>query len=251
MKRLLGVGLVAAGIVAVGCSKYEKRLDSTLERMKYQQRLDQYLKPAEAGPFRDLGIHLRVPKGMNAAKEVQVVPEEGAFDLVANFADPAAGGGGAQAKEGAPPPQPLRLNVLARVKRKKAPPKKGETPPPEVPRGEFKADVRALLAASLGNPEDAQNKADAAERKRNNEYRRLIFTAGNGNVVRAYLYKIAEYDVALIWNIPPAAERAAATPIDLSLETLAVGPRALNLFQGGSDDEPPAAGTAPGAGTAF
>jgi hypothetical protein len=249
MKRLLGVGLVTALIVAVGCSKYEKRLDSTLERMKYQQRLDQNLKPAEAGKFQELGIHLRVPLGMDPAKEVQVVPEEGVYDLVANFADSAAGG--AQAKEGAAPPQPLRLNVLARVKRKKAPPKKGESPPPEVPRGEFKADVRALLAASLGNPEDAQGKADAAERKRNNEYRRLIFTAGNGNTVRVYFYKVAEYDVALIWNLPPGADRKSGGPIELSLETLAVGPRAQNLFQGGSDDEPVAEGAAPGGGTAF
>lgn len=249
MKRLLGVGLVSALVVALGCSKYEKRLEVTIERMKYQQRLDQYLKPAEGGKFQELGIHLRVPLGMEPAKEVTIVPEEGAFDLVANFAGNA--GGGAQAKEGTPAPQPVRLNVLARVKRKKAPPKKGETPPPEVPRGEFKADVRALLAASLGNPEDAQNKADAAERKRLNEYRRLIFTAGNGNIIRVYFYKQAEYDTALIWNIPPASERNAATGIDLCLETQAVGPRALNLFQGGTDEEMPAEGTAPGGGTAF
>lgn len=250
MKRLLGVGLMAALIVIVGCSKYEKRLDVTIERMKYQQRLDQYLKPAEAGKFQELGIHLRVPQGLDPAREVTIVPEEGLFDLVANFVDNAAAGG-AEAKEGAPPPQPLRLNVLARVKRKKAPPKKGEAPPPEVPRGEFKADVRALLAASLGNPEDAQNKADAAERKRLNEYRRLIFTAGNGNTIRVYFYKQGEYDTALIWNLPPGAERTAATPIDLCLETQAVGPRAQNLFQGGSDDEMPAEGAAPAGGTAF
>lgn len=248
MKRLLGVGLMSALVVALGCGKYEKRLEVTVERMKYQQRLNQYLKPAEGGKFQELGIHLRVPLGMEPAKEVSVVPEEGAFDLVANFADSAGGGG--QAKDGAAA-QPLRLNVLARVKRKKAAPKKGEAPPPEVPRGDFKADVRALLAASLGNPEDAQNKADAAERKRLNEYRRLIFTAGNGNIIRVYFYKQAEYDTALIWNIPPAAERTAATAIDLCLETQAVGPRALNLFQGGSDEEIPAEGAAPAGGTAF
>lgn len=249
MKRLLGVGLVSALVVALGCSKYEKRLEVTVERMKYQQRLDQYLKPAEGGKFQELGIHLRVPLGMEPSKEVTIVPEEGAFDLVANFAGRAPGG--AQAKEGAPAPQPLRLNVLARVKRKKAAPKKGEAPPPEVPRGDFRADVRALLAASLGNPEDAQNKADAAERKRLNEYRRLIFNAGNGNIIKVYFYKQAEYDTALIWNIPPADERNAATVIDLCLETQAVGPRALNLFQGGTDEEIPAEGATPGGGTAF
>ncbi len=251
MKRLLGVGAMSALVLVLvlGCGKYEKRLDVTIERMKYQQRLDQYLKPAEGGKFQELGIHLRVPLDMNPAREVTIVPEEGAFDLVANFAGSAPAG--EQAKEGGAAPPPLRLNVLARVKRKKAAPKKGETPPPEVPRGDFKADVRALLAASLGNPEDAQNKADAAERKRLNEYRRLIFTAGNGNIIRVYFYKQAEYDTALIWNIPPAAERNAATAIDLCLETQAVGARALNLFQGGSDEEVPAAGAAPGGGTAF
>jgi hypothetical protein len=234
MKR---IGVLAASmslVVVLGCGKsYERRLEATLTRMKYQQRLDQYLNPPEEGKFKELGIYLRTPQPMSPAQQPGLAADPGAYELIATFLDL----GGAEAKGDEAPPG-IRLHVLARVKRPKKAPKKGEPPPPaEAPRGDFISDVRSLLAGELGNNEGALSGTPKADTKRSNAYKRVIFTAGNGDIIKAYFYKLDIYDVALIWDIPTAAEKATSTGVELCLESFAVGSRAANLFQGGTDDE--------------
>jgi hypothetical protein len=71
-----------------------------------------------------------------------------------------------------------------------------------------------------------------------------VFTASNGDVIRTYFYKSGDYEVALVWDIPSGQERSAAmtTGSELTLESLATGPRALTAFQGGDADEAVAQG---------
>jgi hypothetical protein len=173
------------------------------------------------------------------------------FELIATFLD-TRGAAPAQGAEAAPAPAGLRLHVLARVKRKKAAPKKGEAPPPEVPRGDFVMDVRQVLASELGNPEEALNKGLDSSTQGKNAFKRLIFTAGNGDYIRAYFLKQDIYEVALIWDVPPAVDKATANGVRYCLESFAVGPTALARFQGRSEDEGEVSeGAAPAGGQAF
>jgi hypothetical protein len=144
----------------------------------------------------------------------------------------------------------LRLHVLARVKRKKAAPKKGEVPPPESPRGDFVEDIRRVLASELGNPDDATNRPLENSTQGNNAFKRLIFTSGTGEYIRTYFLKQDIYDVALIWQVPQAVDKSSANGVRYCLESFAVGPRALARFQGRTEDEgePAEGGGAPAAG---
>jgi hypothetical protein len=239
MKRLGAVAASIGLVLAAGCSKsYEKRLEATLNRMKYEQKLDQYLKPAETGKFQELGIYLRPPKNLEPASQPMLAVDPGAYELIASFLD-TSGGTPAKGAEAAAAPAPagLRLHVLARVKRKKPAPKKGETPPPESPRGDFVADVRQVLASELGNPDDALNKALDNSTQGRNAFKRLIFTAGNGDFIRAYFLKQDAYEVALIWDVPQAVDKASANGVRYCLESFATGPAAIDRFQGKTDDE--------------
>jgi hypothetical protein len=244
MRRLLALAASVSLVVILGCGKsYERRLEATLTRMKYQQRLDKYLNPPEEGKFKELAIYLRTPKSMSPAQQPGLAVDPGAYDLIATFLDL----GGASANAAEAPQAGIRLHVLARVKRPKKAPKKGEPPPPpESPRGDFMADVRSVLASELGNSEAALSGTPKADTKRTNAYKRVIFTAGNGDIIKAYFYKMDVYDVALIWDIPTAVEKETSTGVELCLESFAVGNRAVNLFQGGTDDD--LAGEAGGGG---
>lgn len=256
MRRSAALAASIGLVLLAGCGKsYEKRLEATLNRMRYEQKLDQYLKPAETGKFQDLGIFLRLPKGLDKATQPGLTVDPGAFEIAESFLDTT--GGGAASKDGtATPAAGLRLHVLARVKRKKAAPKKGEAPPPEVPRGNFEADVRQVLANDLGSPDDALNKPLENNTQRNNAYKRLIFTAGNGDFIRAYFSKQGDYEVALVWDVPQAVDKSSANGVRYSLESFATGLTALARFKGGSDDEGSAGeeggpGAAAGGGQAF
>jgi hypothetical protein len=241
MTRLLavltGTGLTLA--LAVGCSgRYEYRLEKTLDQMKYQQRLDQFLNPAETGAFQELGIFLRTPMPMQKAQQNVGLPsvDPAQYEIVSTFVDSASR---------------ARLHVLSRVKRPKKPPaKKGEAPPVEVPRGEFVADVLALLAQDLGNPE-ATAAAPKADKKGINDFRKLVFKDSSGNDTQVYFSKVDIYDTALVWVVPPAAEKGLATGRDLALEVFSVGPRALNKFRGGTDDDFVEGAAVEGAGQPF
>ncbi len=252
MKRPWAVVPSILVVLAFGCAKrYEYRVNQTLSLLRYEQRLNQFLVPPEAG-YRELGIYLRPPRPLSKAQQNLGLPSvnPAQYELVATYAD--LGGGAADKKSAS---SALRLYVLARVKRPKKPPKKGEAPPAEAPRGDFASDVRALLAADFGNAD--VNKTDTvpvkSDKERSNEYKKLVFKASNEDNIRVYFYKQDIYDVALIWDVPGTAEKApeTVTGIGLCLESLAVGPKALRKFEGGGDEEsagPAAEGGAAGAG---
>lgn len=244
-----GVGLM---LLAAGCGRsYEKRLEATLTQMKYQQKLDQYLSEPAGDPLKSLGIYLRTPKGMSMATQPGLAADPSQYELNATFLG--EGGGGAAEKGGEAPAPVLRLHTLARVKRPKRAAKKGEPPPPEpAPRGKFIDDVRQLLAAELGNPEEALTKAAQDDTQKNNKFKRVLFGAGNGDTIKVYFFKEGESEVALIWAIPPSVDKSSANGVRYCLESLAVGPKAQRMFQGGSDEEDASSeGGAGGGGQVF
>jgi hypothetical protein len=242
-KRLCATFLTACLVLVVGCGKsYSDRMERTLDRLREQQRFDQFLITApQDGKFKELKIFVRPPKPMEISKTFGLTEEPGRYDLTETFlaipkADP-------QAKEGTPPPDPnavFRLHVLARLKKtKKAATKKGVPPPPEpaVPRGEFTADVRTLLATDTGGGETALTAALKNDSKKPNQYKRLIFPASNSDVIKVYFYKQGDYDVALVWDIPPGQDKPTATGVELCLKSFAVGRKAELAFAGESDEE--------------
>lgn len=254
MKRLLAITLSGAFVLMLGCSQsYEVRLNKTLEQLRYMQRLDQYLQPAAAGQFQELAIFLRPPKPLQEAQAkalVGLTEEPGRYDLAVSFlgqppAAPKAEGGQQppqqpQANQGTPP-RIIRLHVLARVKMAKRPgaatAKKAEEAPVEavVPRGDFVTDVRTLLASDYGAGEEVLSEPLKNDKKKSNDYKRLVFPApSNGDDIRVFFYKQGEYDVALIWDIPPDQVKSptVTTGMELCLEILAVGPRAQRAFSG-------------------
>jgi hypothetical protein len=257
MRRTVALLVSATLVVLVGCGRsYNDRVEATLTRMRYQQRLDQNLAPAQTGSFQELGVYFRPPKALSPAQQPGLSVGEGLFDIQQTFLDLS---GGEQVKD-QPPARPLRLHVLGRVNRKKPAAKKKDAAPepqPAVPRGEFVADVRSVLASDLSSQEALDNPVQT-DKKRSNEFKRLIFNASNGDAVRVYFYKQAEYDLAFIWDIPPGQEKSPAmtTGAELAMESMAVGPRAVNAFQSGTVEDDlieaaPAGGEGAAAGQAF
>lgn len=226
MKRTLALGLVASLVVGFGCgyNSYEKRLENTLDEMRYIQRLDDSLIPPPEGPFKDFPMYIRPPKGMTLSSNFVMTADlpAGQFDLAASFI-----GEGAESRR--------MLHVLARRKAAKPAQQKGAPPPPEpVPQQPFNDAVVGVLRAVYGDSEALAAPQYQKETKRQNAYNRLIFTAANGNIIRVYLYKKDTYDVALIWDTPAGQEKdaAATNARDLTLQSFAVGRKAQNAFAG-------------------
>lgn len=247
MRRLAALAVTTTLVLAVGCGKsYEKRLNITLDRLRYLQTLDLYLSPAVQGEFAQNQVFLRPPKPLPSEPSKTLVglsAEPGLYDLASTFFGNVEAPAADQGKE-APAPSVLRLHVLARIKRKAAR-KKGE-PAPEVTaqRGDFLADTRNLMADQLGGGEVVLNATPKADTQRKKQYKRLLFTNGIDNhSIRAYFYKEGPYDVALIWDLPPDLNKSAQvnTGIRYCLETFAVGEKAENAFKGavGEDDAAP------------
>lgn len=255
--RILCTLTTALFLCALGCGQqsYEARLERTITRMRYQQRLDQFLNPPTKGAFEEMHIYLRSPKPMQLSPNFGLTDEPGRFDLAATFlAIPPAPA--ATADEAAPAPDPnavLRLHVLARVKQPKKAKKKGEPPAPQpaTPRGDFITDVRTLLAADTGAGEGV-NQAPKPDKKGSNDFKRIVFNAANGNSIMVYFYKQGEFDVALVWDVPVAMSKSSLTGRELCLGSFSVGRKADANFAGPIDDDgtgsPPAPGAAGGAG---
>src|SRR3982751_5112095 len=119
MQRATALLVTAGAVLLGGCGvqSYNRRLEFTLENLKYRQRLDQYLAdaPTEA-QFKDFPLFVRPPKGMELAKTITMADlPPGQYDLAASFLGKTNGS----------------LHILARKKAvKKAAPKKNEPPPP-------------------------------------------------------------------------------------------------------------------------
>ncbi|MEO6807614.1 MAG: hypothetical protein ABI353_00685 [Isosphaeraceae bacterium] len=251
MRRILALSLSASLVCVLGCGtdSYNRRLEHTLNDLKYRQRLDQYLSPPAQDQFQGLAIFLRPPKPLVPSKEFQLPTTPGLFDLTTSFYDPAS----------KPKSPGLRLHVLARRKVKKAPPKKGAPPPePEVPRGDFRQDVQVLLASELGATEENFLKFQDMTAKNKTAFKRLTFTSPilNNDQIRVFLYtnKRDNYDVALIWDIPPGVEKT--PPVtegqELTLGSFATGAKASQQFaNGASEDEAAPGAVGASAPTAF
>ncbi|GAC1475881.1 MAG: hypothetical protein NVSMB9_29220 [Isosphaeraceae bacterium] len=236
MRRAL-VLMFALGLPLIGgCvgRSYEVRLDKTLADMRYRKRLDDNLMPAPSkGKFNDNLIYLRPPKSLEGpAKEFTLtVLEPGRFDLSESFFE--------QDKQ--------NLHVLARVKRPKTAAKKGApAPPPPPSRGDFTADVLAVLSSVYNVDLDSAKAKE--ESKRTNKFKHLAFEA-NGKDIQVYLYgsKTTPYEVALIYEYPKTERDNLVSKIELSLGSFEVGERARRAFSGSETvDESTEGSGAPG-----
>jgi hypothetical protein len=257
--RILTTLCTAMFLTALGCGQqsYEDRLERTITRLRYEQRLDQFLNPPAEGAFKDMSIYLRSPKPMQLSPNFGLTEEPGRYDLTATFLALPKAASSASDEAGPDPSTAFRLHVLARVKKAKSARKKGEAAPPEpaTPRGEFITDVRGLLASDTGAG-DGVNQDPKSDKKGSNEFKRIVFTAANGNNILVYFYKQDIYEVALVWDVPEALAKgpAALTGRDLCLESFSVGRKAAANFAGPIDDDgsgnPEGSGAAGGAGGA-
>jgi hypothetical protein len=246
MRRVPASLITATLLLAWGCGRYsyELRLEATLARMKYRQRLDQFLGPPPSdAKFQELQVFLRPPKGMDLTKEfVMAAVTPGAYDLLASFVGQSQGSS-------------RSLHLLARRKTaKKAAGKAAPTPEPAVERGPFEQDVVTLLAGVYGANEALQQPNFQTDKKGGNSFRRLTFKASNNNDVWVYFYKKEPHEVALVWDLPPdaAKDNALRTARDLCLQSFAVGERARAAFGGDISEEGAPAGPAgPGGATPF
>ncbi|WP_422926266.1 hypothetical protein [Singulisphaera sp. PoT] len=227
MRRVLATLGTASLLLAAGCGlqSYEKRIDLTLEKMKYEERLNRMLMPADtSGKWQEMNIYLRAPKDMAAAKEFLLPPTEpGKFDLEKSFFD--------QSKQ-------QSLHVLARTKKAKAAAgkKKAATPADTADRSNFSRDVITVLTTAFSPPDEVTNAMFKPETKKNNEFKQATLTLPD-KVIKTYLYKKEPYDVALIFEIPTAEVSNLTGKMNLSLESFATGKKAENALKGNTSED--------------
>jgi hypothetical protein len=240
--------LAAAGLlIAVGCGRsYEDRLQQTLERMKYEKRLNDNLEPApkkEDGKFHEAQIFVRPPKGLAFSKDGFTLStlEEGKFDLAASFTG----------EKGS-------LHILARKKVPKgAAKKKGQPEAEAVPRGEFIPDVVAVLNPIFSTEVDTSKMKEVTKKGSvgvGNKFKAIpTFEVANGENVQVYFYgaKTDVHQVALIFQYPKADHAKLTSQIELCLESFAVGERAARAYRGGSDEEGAEGGESGSGGAPF
>ena len=224
MKRVVTVVLGAGLVLVLGCGtqNYEYRLEHTIEKMKYQKRLDDNLTGAATkGTLERFQIFVRPPKDMAPTKAFQLaVIEPGRFDVEQSFMEP----------------EKQSLHILARVKQPKTPGKKGAPKAEQTPRGDFTTDIvdllRTVYAVEI-------NTGDFKEEKRADnsfKYKMLDLNAKN---VQIYLYgsKSSPYEVALIFEYPKTEHNSVNPKIGLCLEAFATGQKAKLAFAGGDVEE--------------
>ena len=232
MRGVLVMLAATALITASGCggARYEHRLEETLDNWRYKKRLDDNLIAAPKGTkFESYHIFVRPPQSLKGpSKEFLLgVQEPGKFELTESFLE-----GNKQS-----------LHVLARVKAPKDPASKKKAaakPEDAVVRGEFSADVIAILNSVYGVELDlAKAKEESKGQKIKNSYKHLFFEA-NGKDVHVYLYgkKDAIYNVALIFEYPKSESKTLASKIELCLESFTTGTRAQKAYSGAvTEDE--------------
>jgi hypothetical protein len=267
--RRIGIILASAGlVVAWGCAgSYDKRLDKTLEDMKYRKRLDDMLMPAPSdGKLKDWLIYVRPPKNLQQAREFLLLPPEAdKYDLAASFLE-SAGSTASPTPSDQPPAagEPAKaaelpkqsLHIAARVKRPKNPAVKKKAPEP-ANRREFTTDLLAMLNSAYAPPAEVTldkfkvtTKGRPTSSKKN-EFRQYQFPVG-GKYVQVYIYapRNDPYEVALIFEYPSTEHASLAGKIDLCLESFAVGEKARAAFSGGVSETAEPSG-APAGGVAF
>jgi hypothetical protein len=140
------------------------------------------------------------------------------------------------------------LHILARVKRPKNPSAKKKAEPAN--RGDFNADVLALINAAYSPPTPLTLDKFKETKKKNNVFRYHAFAVGGKNV-QVYLNggKTDPYEVALIFEYPSTEHSNLYSKVELCLESYATGQMARRSFSGTIGPETPAeAGAAPAAG---
>ncbi len=235
MRRVSAMLLSASFMIACGCGKpaYDKRLEATIEKIRYQAELNKKLSlpPATTdGKFVEMQVFVRPPKGDTYIKTFFLgEPTPGIFDLTESFTDKATG---------------HAFHTIARVKQAKKAPAKGQpaaAAEPAVARGEFTADLLAFLQQVYGAADEIQPAKLKNEKKKNNDFRKLSFvTTGANNVsttVQVFIYKKEPHDVALVFVMPTANVAKQLSTIDLCLESFAVGNKAKSAYSGGASEE--------------
>ncbi len=246
MRRLLVVTLVTSVVVGLGCGgSYQKRVASHMDKLRYQQRLDQFLQQHDADLLAK-GIYLRPPKPLVLAQAFGLSTSEGMFDATATFLDQTPAPDAEKKKAAATDSRRLRLHILARITRPQAAAKKGEEPPqPTIERGEFQADIRSLLSGDMNSAEAQTNGVKKvthgpASSSQTNEFSELTFNSSTDELVKVDFYEPSgPYKLALVWVIPPDKQGSPTmtTGSILTLESLAVGPRAEAKSRGADVDE--------------
>jgi hypothetical protein len=230
MKRAFAIVASACLILAMGCSNYDKRLDTTLEEMRYRKRLDDNLLPAATkGKLEELQIFVRPPKTLKGPTQTfaWTVIEPGRFDLENSFID--------QDKLES-------LHILVRVKKPKAPAstKKGAAAKEAVPRGDFTTEVIDLIKSVYGADLEVNKfKPDVKNHgNRSNDFKATTLDLPPKEV-QIYLYgdKNGPYEVALIFDYPKEEKKNIDSKIRLSLEAFAVGDAARREFNSGGEGD--------------
>ena len=211
-------------LLVVGCTQnYDYRMEQTLDRMKYEQRLNENLMPPVAkGKLEELLIYLRPPRELAGPTQTfqMTVVEPGKFDVESTFIEP----------------EKQSLHVLARVDRPKAAAKKAPAAAEAVPRGEFNADVVDLIRNVYGVDLNLSQFKEVTKQKNTFKANTLDL---NAKKVEIYLYgsKTTPHKVALIFEYPKAAENTVSPKIGLCLESFLTGEPARLAFAGGEVEE--------------
>ncbi len=241
MRRFPRFLAMTALLFAGGCGakSYDLRLEHTVDRMKYEKRLNDNLMPAPSKDgLEQFAIFVRPPKSLAFSKVFLLGDlEPGKFDVAESFTEK----------------NKQSLHVLAWVKQKEAPNKKkaakaAKAAPRDVNR--FVDEVVSVLNQSYGVEldkaklkEDSKKDFSGVE----NVYKKLAF-AGNGKEVQLYLNMVkgAPYQVAMIFEFPKAESAALSQKIELCLGAFATGERAKRKYSnGGVEEEGEQATTAP------
>jgi len=230
MKRAFAIVASTCLILAMGCSDYDKRLDTTYEEMRYRKHLDEnLLPPATKGKLEELQIFVRPPKNLKGPTKTfaWTVIEPGRFDLENSFIDQDKG---------------ESLHILVRVKKAKAPAstKKGAATKEAVPRGDFTTEMIDLIKSVYGaDLESNKFKPDVKKHgNRSNDFKSHTMDLPPKEV-QIYLYgdKNGPYEIALIFDYPKEGKKNIDSKIRLCLEAFAVGEAARHAFSGGGEGE--------------
>lgn len=236
MKRFAIAVATCATVLVAGClgeAEYNRRLEGTLTRLKYEKTLDTFLGPPETAKFKENQVYLR--PAMPLARDPQLLiqlPQGVTFDLAESFS-------GAATSDGQPAALPIRLLVFSSFKKPPAAAtkKKAQQAPAPAQRDKaFEPAVRSLLATTYGNPDVVGMKSETVN-ARGRSYKRIRFNSGSGNAVRAYFYDGGNHNVALVVDVPGALanSKTANKGTDYMLESMSVGNAATAAFDGRSE----------------
>lgn len=237
MKRARAMLISFGMLLAVGCGmkNYDYRIEQTLDRMKYERRLNENLGEAVKGKLEEHNIYVRPPKGLSGPTQTFqfAVLEPGQFDVANTFL------------EG----DKHSLHVLAWIDKPKAAAKKGapQAPPPRGNFDQFKQVVVEMIRNATGAEIDItqfkQESKQLKDRRQSNAFLTKTLDL-NAKEMQIYLYgpKASPYKIALIFEYPKAEKNAMAPKIGLCLENFLVGDPARLAFSGGESEETGEAG---------